>query len=99
MSDLVAIVTVLFHITGLKIMKLCYRGLSYQLNTSSLSVSESRVLGKYRSQPWHKSKFETKLKPLSSVPCVLKFRGRAYVKTCIESINSQVQPKEEETVV
>ena len=77
-------------------MKLCYRGVSYRRNSSSLPESDSEIVGKYRSQPWQKKKFEITLKPLSSLYQLLKLRGQVYEKVRFEAINLQVQVKVKE---
>lgn len=79
-------------------MKLCYRGVLYQLETSPMPVSETEIIGKYRSQIWQKNKFATTLKPLSSIPYLLKFRGRVYEKARFKLVDPQVQMKEAVTL-
>lgn len=71
-------------------MKLCYRGVPYQLQPVYFPVTESKIEGTYRSQSWNKKEFPVALKPLSAIPTLLKFKGQIYEKTRFELINQQL---------
>lgn len=70
-------------------MKLCYRGIPYQPKSTYLPVAKPEVKGKYRSQPWQKSKYIA-VKPISFVPYFLKFRGCIYERNCFALRDRQI---------
>ena len=58
-------------------MKLCYRGVSYEHNSSQVEIIRGEVVGKYRGSNWY-SKLLLLQKNSISISKNLKYRGISY---------------------
>ena len=58
-----------------EIMKLKYRGVSYDYNPSEIPIGESTTIGQYRGVTFH---FHKLLTSLSQLSLDLKYRGVSY---------------------
>ena len=62
-------------LSGDKIMKLKYRGTSYEYTPPQIPISESEEVGKYRGETFH---FHRPMEALRQPPLDLKYRGVTY---------------------